>query len=73
MTKLQEKYKFCLPRITILNSFGNSTYFPSKNFEFISTLFVFYKITSAPRNYTYRVLYTFENMKKRRFFAVLYK
>lgn len=29
MTKLQEKYKFCLPRITILNSFGNSTYFPS--------------------------------------------
>lgn len=30
MTKLQEKYKFCLPRITILNSFGNSTYFPSE-------------------------------------------
>ena len=47
--------------------------FSVRNFEFISTLFVFYKITSAPRNYTYRVLYTFENMKKRRFFAVLYK
>ncbi len=30
MTKLQEKYKFYLPRITILNSFGNSTYFPSE-------------------------------------------
>lgn len=30
MTKLQEKYKFCLPRITILNSFGNSTNFPSE-------------------------------------------
>lgn len=30
MTKLQEKYKFCLPRIAILNSFGNSTYFPSE-------------------------------------------
>lgn len=30
MTKLQEKYKFCLLRITILNSFGNSTYFPSE-------------------------------------------
>ena len=27
---VQEKYKFCLPRITILNSFGNSTYFPSE-------------------------------------------
>ena len=47
--------------------------FSVRNFEFISTLFVFYKITYAPRNYTYRVLYTFENMKKRRFFAVLYK
>lgn len=73
MTKLQEKYKFCLPRITILNSFGNSTYFPSEILNLFQHFSCFYKITSAPRNYTYRVLYTFENMKKRRFFAVLYK
>ena len=26
--KIQEKYKFCLPRVTILNSFENSAYFP---------------------------------------------
>lgn len=41
--KIQEKYKFCLPRITILNSFGNSTYFPSENLNLLQHFSCFIK------------------------------